>query len=739
MLPTALSSVAVRHSPRPPGWARALRRPPRPPAQLLFGLALTAVLTAIGLRAGGGLSPSPTTKVEIALDLAGGVLGALAILAASERRFWGGATLVAFALLALLCAVSITWAVQPSDAWLETNRTVAYVAVLGAGIALARLAGDWWRALLGALLASATLISTWALLSKIFPGAFAADEVYARLREPYDYWNAVGLTAAMGVIPALWLGARRHGHGAISALAYPITGVLIVTLMLAYSRGALLALALGCATWFLLVPLRLRGAAVLAAGATGGLLVTAWAFSKDTLTTDRVPLDARITAGRELGIAVLAMVIVLLAVGLAAGFAAARRAPSPTVRRRAGGTILTALGLVPVIAVVALALSDKGLSGSVSSAWKSLTDPNDKTQVSNDPSRLTKVGSVRAKYWNESYKIFATSPWKGAGAGGYATARARFRQDSLAVRHAHGYVAQTGADLGVAGLTVSLILLVAWLGAAGRTVGLRALPAALRRRLPGRLGAVPPPRPWTAERVALATLFALVVSFGVHSTVDWTWYVPGTVVPALLAAGWLAGRGPSNEQPARPEGTWAALRAGARSPWRVGAAALAAAFALAAAWSAWQPLRSINAGNEALAALGEGAKGRDRALELAREARDRNPLSVDPLFELAAIESAAGRRDEAREALEDAVRLQPSNPATWLRLAEFELTSDPQRALRLLKAALHLDPHSPTGTRAYLEARRILLARAQAAADRRAAQRGGAAGRAMRQQGERRP
>ena len=49
----------------------------------------------------------------------------------------------------------------------------------------------------------------------------------------------------MGVICCLWLGARRAGHALLSALAYPALGLLLVTLLLAYSRGALVALALG--------------------------------------------------------------------------------------------------------------------------------------------------------------------------------------------------------------------------------------------------------------------------------------------------------------------------------------------------------------------------------------------------------------------------------------------------------------------------------------------------------------
>ena len=51
--------------------------------------------------------------------------------------------------------------------------------------------------------------------------------------------------AALGVPPMLWLAARRSGHAAANALAWPAIGVLFVCLMLSYSRGALAALVLG--------------------------------------------------------------------------------------------------------------------------------------------------------------------------------------------------------------------------------------------------------------------------------------------------------------------------------------------------------------------------------------------------------------------------------------------------------------------------------------------------------------
>ena len=42
----------------------------------------------------------------------------------------------------------------------------------------------------------------------------------------------------------------------------------------------------------------------------------------------------------------------------------------------------------------------------------------------------------------------------------------------------------------------------------------------------------------------------VVVVFGAHSLVDWTWFVPGTAVPALLCAAWVAGRGDHRLAPA---------------------------------------------------------------------------------------------------------------------------------------------------------------------------------------------
>lgn len=665
----------------------------RPGPQALLTAGLGAILCAIAFVADGGLSLGRTTPVEMALLLGGGLAVSGAVVLAPRREHaWGIVPIALFLTLAAVTAISVTWAANPSAAWVEANRTLTYAAVFAAAVALAHTVPARWSAVLGAITLSCVVISAYAVLTKVLPDALNPSEIYSRLSEPFGYWNSVGLMAALGLPGCLWLGARRSGHQGFNALAYPAVGLLVLTIMLAYSRGALAAAAVGVAFWFATVPLRLRGAAVLLVGATGGALMSAWALSQDTLTNDRVPIELQTQTGHQLGLLVVVMLGVLTIAGLAMNFALAARPPRTRTRHRIGVAVLVALALAPVGLAVGLAFRAQGLGGSISDAWTSLTDPNARIP-SNDPSRLTAAGSVRARYWDEALQIFSDHPLAGVGADGYATARKRYRTADGAVRNAHGYIPQTLADLGIIGLLASLALAGAWLASAARATG-------LRRRDRG--------SPYPAERIGLLTLGAVVLVFAAHSLVDWTWFVPANAVVALIAAGWLAGRGPLGAQQAeRPQGGLGErLRAGLRERPRAITAGAVTIIALLAAWTAWQPLRSVNVGQDALASLQRGDLGTARAQ--AQAAHDRNPLSLDPLFQLSEIELAANRNIPARRALEEAVHLQPANPEAWLQLAEFELRvlRRPAVALTAIAPALYLDPRSSDAVAVFLAAKR---------------------------------
>jgi cytochrome c-type biogenesis protein CcmH/NrfG len=118
------------------------------------------------------------------------------------------------------------------------------------------------------------------------------------------------------------------------------------------------------------------------------------------------------------------------------------------------------------------------------------------------------------------------------------------------------------------------------------------------------------------------------------------------------------------------------------------------AVAVFASWSALQPVRSVHA---QAAASDRADKGQlEAAASIANIAHQRNPLSVDPLFDLSAIEQARGNTKSAVSALERAVDLEPANPETWRRLGRMRLTvlKDPKGALSAFRAALYLDPRS---------------------------------------------
>src|SRR4029077_17470469 len=121
----------------------------------------------------------------------------------------------------------------------------------------------------------------------------------------------------------------------VNVLAWPALGILTVALLLAYSRGSLIAIGVGLALWFAFVPLRLRGTAAL-----GGVLVTtlplvAWAFAQEGLAVDRSALAVRISAGHAFGVLLFLLISMLTIAGLAVGFLGTVRPPGEKTRSRA--------------------------------------------------------------------------------------------------------------------------------------------------------------------------------------------------------------------------------------------------------------------------------------------------------------------------------------------------------------------------------------------------------------------
>jgi O-Antigen ligase len=726
------SAAVLREEPVEP-LSPPVGQEPRAGVTAAATLAVAGVLCYATFLARGGLNLAPMTTLELTTTLAAGALitGVVVFAAAGfrARGVWSIGLLLAFT---ALTGLSVAWSVAPDASWQDAGRMLAYSGLFAAAVALAWVVPGGWRALLGGTVLAAVLVCAYALLTKVLPGDLALSaeaNFYARLQEPYGYWNAIGLTAAMGTIGCLWLGARRAGHALLNALAYPATGLLIVTLMLAYSRGALAALVIGMAAWMCMVPLRLRGARVLIVGGLGAAPVVAWDFSRHALSSDGVALGVRTHAGHQLGALLCAMLILLTLVGIAIGFFGDRRAPAGSTRRAVGIALASLLVLLLLAGVGGLAATKRGLTGTISHDLSSLTNPNAPVPA-NSPGRLTAVGSVRARYWKEALEIFEAHPALGAGAAGYETARLRYRKQLLDVRQAHGYVVQTLADLGIVGLAVSLALLIAWMVAAGRPThpfnrrwmvgwqqrGSSSEASDSRLRSPPSLRWGHAPLAYTPERVGMLSMLCIVIVFGVHSFADWTWYVPGNAFVALLCAGWLAGRGslpagnlaaPAGSQEAAgtevPRKRLKVPTLGRLGPVRAGIAVAIVVGALLAAWTEWQPQRSVDASENALVLLPHNPVA---ARSAAQAAVERDPLSAQALFTLSAVQKATGESALARATLQKAVQLQPSNPQTWLTLGQYDMSSNPREAVNELRAAVYLDPLSIPIQNAYVEALR---------------------------------
>jgi tetratricopeptide (TPR) repeat protein len=650
---------------------------------IILGLGLAGLLALLALTTTADADLGSTWG-EIALSAVGAGICVGVILLGARGTSSGPAVVGLFAALTAFTALSIAWSIRPDQSWLAANQALAYLAAFAGAAGLARLCPGRWPAVLGGLAALATALSAYALLVKVFPSLDTSDTL-GRLQAPFGYWNATGLCAALGIAPCLWVGARREGGRALRALAVPATAILISVVVLSYSRSAVLAGMAALAVWFTTVPLRLRGALVLGLGGTGAAVICERFLSDHQLTTDNLATAARSGAGHSFGL-VLSLTLVALAIaGVAAIAAIDGRPVSMPASRRIGATLLVLLALLPLGGVLVLATSSRGLTGEVSHIWGTLTNPQ--ATVGDNAGRLIQFGNSRAEYWREGLKVGGQAPLNGVGALAFGTARTRYATSVLVAQNAHSYVIETYADLGLIGVAISLALLVAWSRATRRALGSGRRWSELSE-------------PQAGERAGLWTLLAVAIAFGVQSAIDWTWFIPGVTVPALLAAGWLAGRG-ALERPLGP------ARERRRLTERPGAAALAAGLitlTLLGGWIIWQPLRSSDADAAAFAALQRGDTA--SAFADARTAVSSNPLSTDPLFELSALYSATRQQNAARAELQKAISLQPENFNTWLQLGVFEIQQRrPRAALAALHRAVLLNPP--------LQATRAAIAQAQ--------------------------
>ena len=625
----------------------AAARAPRSLAEAVL-LSTVAALLAGAVLAGGGSRATALTDVGLAA-LAGATVGLsaalLGLLPLARLDRAGRLVVLGATGLALWVGLSTVWSIAGDRSWEWLGRGLVYLAFLALGLLAGALATGLRRvaALTAAVLGAAL---GWALLGVAVPSLFEDGDRIARLREPVGYWNALALLADGAVALALWLardprvvvrvGAALLGHAAVLAL------------LLTQSRSGVLAAVLVLAFWLWLSDSRVEDGLRAALFAVPALLVGAWAFTRPALVEADALRADRVADGR---------VFALLAVsGAVVAAAALSRVPVRRLVTERRSTVRTALAVVAVGGVLA---GGAGVAASVGDPFSWARSQWSGGECENDPGRLTDLcANNRLAWWDDALELAADGPLGGTGAGTYAVARRRVRDDATATSQPHSVPLQLLSDTGAVGLALGLLL------AGAAAVG-------VRRGLRLAVGDERPPA------IALA---GLVLAYAAHSLVDYDLDFLAVTGPTLVALGaLLAVRRPSTSV----RGRWPAVVA-------VTAVGAAAAIVIVLPDLAAREVERSLAASEA---------GRiDDAVDAAERARRLDPLSRDPLEALAVAADAARDRAAAAAWYEEGTRLQPESPDAWYALGLYHsiATGDECAAYQALNRSYTLDPN---GTR----------------------------------------
>ena len=647
----------------------------------MLGVALAA-LVAWALFSEGATSLENEAGLQVALcavalvTLAGLLFSPRVRLRAPWQALAGLALLVLFAAWS---GWSIEWSVAPDLSWVQLNRWAAYSLVVALALVLGSSLRRAPQRVAIAFLAVATAVAVYALGGKVtpwlsIPGLIDLDQTgdFSRLRAPLGYWNALGLVCVLAGPIAVRTAADSDASQRLRTFSLIALVLLLVTLGLTYSRGGILALVVALVALAAIGPDRLRLAAVSVLGAAAAVPAYLVAIVRDDLTTDGLTNvsqrsdDGLILLGALAAGIALAVIFGRRLMQSDAQLEDARLTRTPLNARRA----LAVGGAVVLVALGALAISERGVTGTIEQEWQDFTSVKSDDQT--DPARVLRSNSGnRWVWWREAAGAFSDEPLRGWGAGSFPLVHRRFRENDLPVRQAHSVPLQFLAETGLVGALLALggLGLLGWAAVA-------------------RLGQAS-----GRERRYVAALASASLAWGVHMWFDWDSDIPGVTLPLLIFLGVLAARPPGapDAVEAVPPPEDARAPAGPRAAGLLAGALILGALAV----SAYLPWLADDKTAEATllsavddeATLAEAAKRADEAVQL-------NPLSVEPVSIAIAIAQKRGRLEEVAELVEEAVERQPENPDVWLRAYSVQhFVDDAPARIASVRRVLELDPH----------------------------------------------
>jgi tetratricopeptide (TPR) repeat protein len=449
--------------------------------ELLSPLGAALVLVAGALFFGGGAGDGSLPWIG-----AGAVtLGAALFVVYGYPR--AGFALLPLVGLAVWCALSVAWSIQPDRSWAYANRTLVYVAFGLVGTYLA----SQTRALALGLAGLLGAVCAWSLAGKVLPWLYEGYERIARLRAPVGYWNALALLGAIALPLGLWLAGRSRLAGTLLAYGW------ICAIALTLSRGGAAVAVLVVVAWIVLSGLWLEAVTTLVAAGLPAAGVIAFAFSLPGVTSDGQSHATRVHDGLRFGIA--------LVVGAAIA-GALSQLPRPAQTRWLERTALALAAAATLAAVVVAAAHAR-------SWWDEFTSPT-VTELPNSANRFVEAGSnYRWTWWQEAWHGFEDHPLGGTGAGSFHFTNLRYRTTNLdEALEPHSLPVQFLSETGIVGVALAAASAIALVGLARR-----------------------------GSDAEIALGLALP-AFLLHGLIDIDWDFAAVAAPVLLIAGSLIAR-----------------------------------------------------------------------------------------------------------------------------------------------------------------------------------------------------
>jgi hypothetical protein len=537
----------------------------------------------------------------------------------------------ALSLLTVWIALSLLWSRDFPQTVLELERMFVYVAgMLAACLVIRRRDVPW---LIAGLATAVALVCAYSLATRLFPSVSGGDSVALnRLQAPIDYWNALGLFAAIGALLLAGLAARATWLPG-RALAAAGTVVCVTTLYFTYSRGSWLAFAVGAAVALAVDPRRLElslSLFVLAPFSAGAVLV---ASRSNALTGLNRPLSETTADGHRVALAVGLLAIGAAVSVLVQGVLSARWQPG-----RAARVAYAAVVVLAVVAVAGVALAHYGGPASAARrAWHSFrAAPVHVPAGQSLNKRLFSLANHgRIDLWAAAWHDFQQHPALGSGAGSFEQYWYRHRNTRLAVRDAHSLYLETLGELGLPGFAFLVSLL--------------SLPLVALVRV-------------RAHRFA-PLLGAAYIAFLVHAALDWDWEIPAVALLALLVGVGLLALGRDRTSPAVKLVPRTALGLAVLVP--------------LAGFSVYTLI-----GDRRLADAADSLARGDwkQAAARARDAASWLPWSSGPPHALAAADAALGRRQQAVLDMREAVKAAPLDWTLWFDLGNVSTGAERRQA-----------------------------------------------------------